>query len=374
MKKFTVWGSEKLEKKIREDQKLILATLQDNIDFSTIKAIILGGGYGRGEGGVFIEDGNEKLFNDYDYFVFTKNQKNRTSLHRSIQPISHKLTEKIGIDVDFSYPYPISILPKVPFYLFWLDLKFGYYTLYGKENLLQAMPNFKYEELPAMEAAKLLLNRGTGLLLAENRINSERITSNEENEFIYRNLMKAVMACGDAYLIIHNIYHPSYLNRKELILQLKKEVEKIHEGFSKNYTDAIDYKLKPIQMQFTRTEWEKLFSQIKSIYRKFYLLTFGSIAGKTFADFDEYLSWISRYYPTDSYSQILKNILLNTKYDFFRSKDYSKYVHYPRYKLFFALPYLLFNKEIDQSIKKVFPIMNRNELISQYMKLWDRFN
>jgi len=117
--KYTVYGSEKIDRKIDKDLKTISSAVQSEFDNSEITALILGGGYGRGEGGVFLEKGQEQLFNDYDLFVIISNcsRKKRNKIFQRLQKVSHELEQVISIEVDFSVPLRENEICDLPFYL-----------------------------------------------------------------------------------------------------------------------------------------------------------------------------------------------------------------------------------------------------------------
>ena len=73
MGKYTLTGSEKFDKLIDEQLIQVTQEILNLIPQKDIAAILLGGGYGRGEGGVLLENGEESLYNDYDLFVILKN-------------------------------------------------------------------------------------------------------------------------------------------------------------------------------------------------------------------------------------------------------------------------------------------------------------
>jgi len=65
-------------------------------------ALILGGGYGRGEGGVIRVDGVEQPYNDLDFTLIVK-RRNDVPWNK-LDAISEHYEEEIHIDVDFSRP------------------------------------------------------------------------------------------------------------------------------------------------------------------------------------------------------------------------------------------------------------------------------
>ena len=74
------------------------------------------------------------------------------------------------------------------------------------------MPEYNGEKIPLIEGLKLLLNRGTGLILSRQRLQSDSF-DNEDNDFVTRNIYKAAMAVGDGILMMKHQYHYSYQER-----------------------------------------------------------------------------------------------------------------------------------------------------------------
>ena len=94
-----------------EDTK---AALGDNLF-----ALVLGGGYGRSEGGVLVVDGVEKPYNDLDFTLVVRDK--RTVPFARLDEISEKYEHEIGIHVDFSRPLSAADVRSLPH---WLMSKF----------------------------------------------------------------------------------------------------------------------------------------------------------------------------------------------------------------------------------------------------------
>ena len=101
------------------------------------------------------------------------------------------------------------------------ELLRGYCDVAGKrgEELFAGMERVDAAKLPWMEAARLLMNRGMGLLFARERGtadakamavesgNGERVTGNgETGDFVARNINKCILGAGDARLIARHAY------------------------------------------------------------------------------------------------------------------------------------------------------------------------
>ena len=76
-------------------------------------ALYLGGGYGRGEGGVLItQDGRHLPYNDLDFFVFSKclSATKRKAFDAELAAIAPVYEKALGISVDFAPVKPIKKL------------------------------------------------------------------------------------------------------------------------------------------------------------------------------------------------------------------------------------------------------------------------
>ena len=74
--------------------------------------VVLGGGYGRGEGGVWHTPQGDRLYNDLDFFVFSDHasKPERRAIEAALGPISERWEKKLGIAVDFSPVKNLSAL------------------------------------------------------------------------------------------------------------------------------------------------------------------------------------------------------------------------------------------------------------------------
>ena len=159
------------------------------IGASELEAVILCGGYGRGEGGVFVgADGTESLYNDYDMFVIIKPVSGgRRALYQSrLKTLGHQLGGDFGIDVDFGPLKTLAQMKKAPFTLFNYELKYGHKVTFGNPDVLSVMPSWNGDDIAVMEAVKLLLNRGVGLFLSQEKLKGGM--NEADNEFVTRNI------------------------------------------------------------------------------------------------------------------------------------------------------------------------------------------
>ena len=194
--------------------ELVAALRQMHDEISTnsgiphLSAVVLGGSYGRGEGGcVRDRDGRSHPHNDLDFFVFTSGARKREQrrINAALAEIGRRYARTLGIDVDFAPAREEKTLSCVSRTLMFQELRRGYRILYGTNAFLKYLPRLPFEKLPAAETLRLLMNRGVGLLLALQK----SISSPGEEEFIRRNHAKAVLGCGDALLLASGRYSAS---------------------------------------------------------------------------------------------------------------------------------------------------------------------
>ncbi|MEZ5326311.1 MAG: hypothetical protein R3F19_14775 [Verrucomicrobiales bacterium] len=66
-----------------------------------VRSIVLGGSYGRGEGGLLLRpDGSRSLYNDLDYFAFC--HRKRPGTDEVLREIEKRESHHLGIDVEFT--------------------------------------------------------------------------------------------------------------------------------------------------------------------------------------------------------------------------------------------------------------------------------
>ena len=169
----------------------------DALALPRLAGVVLGGGYGRGEGGVR----GRGLYNDLDFFAITEDGASAAEIAviaAALEPISKEWTAKIGIDVDFTVRTPWRIKHDEE-RLMIQELVRGYFDVAGKkgEDLFSSIRRIDASEVPWMEAARLLMNRGMGLMLA---------SSSATRDFIDRNINKCVLGAGDARLVARHGY------------------------------------------------------------------------------------------------------------------------------------------------------------------------
>ena len=177
-----------------------------------LQGVVLGGGYGRGEGGVFdLPDGVQHLSNDLDFFAVTEkgvSGRDIRAIADALAPVSERWTAKLGIEVDFVVRTPWRMRHDQDRVMI-QELMHGYFDVVGKkgEEMFVEIERRPASAFPWAEAARLLMNRGVGLVLAKCKMESVKCkVAGDVQEFVNRNINKCVLGAGDARLIVRGEY------------------------------------------------------------------------------------------------------------------------------------------------------------------------
>ena len=176
----------------------VAAILQDELI-----AVVLGGGYGRGEGGIVREFGTELPYNNVDLFLIAKTSgsKYKESLHQ----LAVEYEEILHVSVDFNHPQTIQMIRSWPCSLMWQELTLGHRVLYGPADIINGNAGGDVRErLPLIEASRLLINRGAGLVSAKRVLEGLDVAPN--SSFVARNYFECVLAIADVVLIAYGLY------------------------------------------------------------------------------------------------------------------------------------------------------------------------
>lgn len=178
-----------------------------------LAGVVLGGGYGRGEGGVR----GRGLYNDLDFFAITEDGVSAdeiAAVASALEPVSKEWTGRLVVDVDFTVRTPWRIKHDED-RLMIQELVRGYFDVAGLkgERLFGHIRLNDASKVPWMEAARLLMNRGMGLLLAKGRETGDAAA----RDFAARNVNKCVLGAGDAKLVARHGYRWKAVEREEAL-------------------------------------------------------------------------------------------------------------------------------------------------------------
>jgi rhamnosyltransferase len=374
---YTFNGNKEAEKRMAMDQSVIGAYVEDAIPANQFEALVLMGGYGRGEGGYCMKDGKPAPFNDYDYFVIVKNmgRKAAQALQLQLKELAQRLSAIVDVEVDLAVLRQES-LATAPFSLMNAEMSWGHKVVAGNRHVLDSMPAMPFDKLSLGEFTRLMNNRGALLLMNSRKLASGEPLDAQERETFIKFLFKAILACGDAFLAVEGLYHPSYAEKKKRILTLKNSPGRRFIGF---YELAVEQKFRPAMSLF-KDENLKSWQQAITGY---WLQAFSVL--ETHRTRDPIQSWKEYALPRLSKGQLenpqmLRNFAITLR-DFgaghtLRNLKWS--LRYPRERLISTLPLLLDIESNKPPQNVVTPLAvstqaERPEVVERYLETWARY-
>lgn len=270
----------------------------------SLEAILLAGGFGRGEGSVAIaEDGTMHVVNDYDLEVVYREPWGKSlsklithlRFRKRLDALAEELAQTLNIkQVDLSPrgvgSYASSATPRLSDF----DLKYGHRLLYGKSNPADVMPWYCPQDIPAFEGTWLLRNRGLGMLLAYLYFTDDNGTLPDAKlENFYTEVNKAILAMGDALYLLHGEYTCSYAERAANFSRYADCGFPLMEELSKLYLLAVSYKLLPQQHMFPDIAPLALWHQVNALYGALFLFHESKRLNIPFLSLEDYAEWVA---------------------------------------------------------------------------------
>ena len=245
--RFTIDGDDALELHLERTCDRVRSGVRGLIPSQKLEALFLGGGYGRGEGGVFREPAGDQPYNDLEFYVAIRGPRhaNEFLYRRRLEVLGEILTQLAGVEIEFKIT-SLAELAEKPISMFSYDLMVGHRLLWGDGNSnLQKRHahHYRAQGIPLSEATRLLMNRCSGLLFARAQLAQPTPAT---ADFVRRNVAKAQLACGDAVLVAHGLYHWSCRTRHQsLQLLAQREPSRWHQTLLQHHAAGIEFKLHP---------------------------------------------------------------------------------------------------------------------------------
>ncbi len=240
---------ENVERLLNRTMEDIAADAKKCPAFGALKFLVLGGGYGRGDGGITRnEDESCALYNDLDFFVITRDgttAAQTAELDAHFKKLSAEWSEKLGIDVDFSAAKSESYISQRLGMMMWREMALGAKVVCGKRGEFDAaFAKAKSIGLSRGEAAKLMFNRCYGLILAKKRLASKNLSA-DDFDFIARNINKALLACADVMIMAKGPCPLRMSDRIEKFGRLDLSGFSEAESLKKEFAKAVSFKKNP---------------------------------------------------------------------------------------------------------------------------------
>jgi hypothetical protein len=224
-----------------------------------LRAALLIGGYGRGEGGVLIEAGRERPHNNFDLLLITTpiGRPFAGAIKRHVDRALAPLARQVGLGIDTGVIGDLD-LALAPNQVMWCDVRASHRVLLGSPGDVAKL--FSRFVEPALEdVSALLVNRAT--LLAIDELLLDRVAASPTRDrAIVRHAMKAVVGYGDAWLASRGRYHSSYLEKRDRI----RAAPDAPAGLRARYDAAIDFRLRPSYETFERISLRGYVTQLRA--------------------------------------------------------------------------------------------------------------
>ncbi|MGZ8919361.1 MAG: hypothetical protein ACXW32_00165 [Limisphaerales bacterium] len=375
--RFTIDGSDALETELSEICVKARDAILEIMPARKVRALLLGGGYGRGEGGVLKTPAGDKPYNDLEFYILhTGSDLFAEKLYASkIHHVAEELTGVAGIEVEFKL-LAQQKLQSSPVTMFYYDLIAGHRLVHGTDAWLAGCDQHRAaHRIPLYEATRLLMNRCSGLLYSQEKLNRSNFTE-EDSDFVGRNLAKAKLAVGDVYLAMRGQYHSSCRERHKRLRKFEMEDSQTLSAIVPLHAQGVDFKLHPIRTARPAAELRAELESIKEIARQLWLTLESRRLNHVFADVNSYTFHEGDKCPeTDS----RRNRLINARR--FGTREMLN-ARYPRERLLNTLPLLLWESgKLDEGEPLTFvqqqlrtPETEFGQLVRAYESLWKVYN
>lgn len=379
--RFTLDGSDELERHLESVCTQVSDEVRALIPPSKLDGLLLGGGYGRGEGGVLRTDSDDQPYNDLEFYVFVRGNAvfAERKFHAALRALGQRLSPAAGLEVEFKV-LTLDKLRRASPSMFFYDLVTGHRWLIGDDSLLAGCEHHRSaSDIPLHEATRLLMNRCSGLLFSAERLRRVQFGP-EESNFVARNLAKVQLALGDVLLTAAGQYHWSCRERHQRLQRLEHfGNEQWRDTLCHHHAAGVAFKLHPVRSTAPRETLVRRHAELSTLAEQLWLWLEKLRLGTTFASPREYALSATDKCPETS---TLRNRMVNVKTFGPAAAMQAGSARYPRQRLFHALCLLLWEKNILADA----PLRQRLQrelntratdfggLVAAYEQLWHRFN
>ncbi|MFO1406405.1 MAG: hypothetical protein U1F08_02595 [Steroidobacteraceae bacterium] len=220
--RYTLCGPPEVEARIEADQRRVVDEVTALLPGDRLDALVLAGGYGRGEGGYRYSLATAVPYNDYDYFVVLRDctPAQLRSMRGDLRLLASRLSHEFELEVDIAV-LERERLASLPSCLMYSELKWRHRVLAGDPGALDAIGSPPPWDLPLAEFSRMMLNRGALLLMNAQAMERHASVRAHGNERFLRYFSKGVLAAGDARLAAAGRYHPSVAERGRRLREIE---------------------------------------------------------------------------------------------------------------------------------------------------------
>ena len=351
----------------------------DAVPVQQFRALVLIGGYARGEGGFRHVDGKPEPYNDYDYFVVVGGMTTAAVqlLKAQLLELGHVLTARVGVEVDLAV-LRVEALSRAEYSLMHAEMLWGHRVVAGDAATLAAMPRMPFAGLVLAEFTRLMLNRGSLLLMNRNALATGTSREPQQREQFMKYLFKAVLACGDARLAAAGQYHPSYSEKWQRLQRLHWDGQ---EHFLLQYRMALEAKFHPAYEQYATASLEKCLQQVTDLWLETLAHLESVRLGSHAGSWEAYASpGVSKGQSAPGLRGLVRNVGVTLRdygpLELLTNLRWS--LRYPRERLISILPGLLAGPGLlrDSQLTTALGLAARGswqQLVRSYLEQWHRY-
>ncbi|HKB56966.1 MAG TPA: hypothetical protein VKC51_05190 [Lacunisphaera sp.] len=382
-RQFTLDGDDVLETRLtRICSQVRAAVLIGIIPRRSLEAIVLAGGYGRGEGGVLRTPNGDRPYNDLEFYVFVRGSTllNEHRYAGALHLLAQQLSASAGVDVEFKI-LSLARLRRSPVTMFSYDLVMGHRWLYGYEEQFAGCEHHRRAaDIPLHEATRLLMNRCSGLLFSLERLRRPVFTA-DDADFVGRNLAKARLALGDVVLTATGRYHWSCRERERRLVELGWPVWSSwpwFPGVQEQYRRGVEFKLHPQRSTAPAASLRTELEEISALACRLWVWLESRQLQRRFASPGEYAASDADKCPE---TPRWRNWLVNLWHFGLAALWAPGTTRYPRERLLQSLPLLLWEPAamLDLNFQRQLrhclatPATQFSEFVAAYARLWEHF-
>jgi hypothetical protein len=220
--------------RVAEQLDTVVSQLQPLV--AQAEAIVLTGSFGRGEGGAITTGTAVAAVNDFDVLIV-----GGPDVSRELAGASAALAARVGLDF-LDLVWTDGAWSDMPATMLNVDIRYGSQVIRGAEDVIDRMPTVAAADITMHDALILLINRIGGLLSGVSaRILTTAPIDARDRRYLVNQIVKALVAVGDSYLVEWRAYDASYRGRRERFSSLAPGA-----GVPESIRDVVDqaYRLK----------------------------------------------------------------------------------------------------------------------------------
>ncbi|NNG16727.1 MAG: hypothetical protein HKM89_09615 [Gemmatimonadales bacterium] len=261
-----------------------------------LRSLALIGGFGRGEGGIRLADGDFHVVNDIDLLVVPRGlgflgwRRHASAL----AAMAERLAEDLGIkQIDIGFR-TVGMLQRPSITVADYEIAAGHIVLSGA-RLPVALGRFDDgRAIPRSEGTVYFLNRGSGLLIARRYLSRNGTVEERDAENFTIESDKALLAMGDAVLIERGLYCSSYLERAKRMEHVDLGALEDGDWIKAQYLESIRHKLFPDAHRVGKQDPMAWWETIQQTFLRFFVGYESRRLGLPITDWKAYAPLIGR--------------------------------------------------------------------------------